>query len=126
MNYVNPSRNERRVIDGLDMERLRARKNLLGPPKGLSESEREEIALRKHRGLPPRNIIEATQYECGSPAQQLCEWYPKPCVEPTKARPGSIEKLAVLVDRVAHGEELWAEGDLTEWSDESEFETALT
>jgi hypothetical protein len=40
----------------------------------------------------------------------------RPALQPTSARPGSPEKISVLADRAALGQELWHPNDAT-WED---------
>lgn len=40
-------------------------------------------------------------------------YVPRPTPQPTTARPGSEDKIAVLAERLAQGQPLWAEKDLT-------------
>lgn len=64
------------------------------------------------RRIVPENIYESILFH-GDESR----FRPKPCSKPTKARPGSEEKIRVIRARVAAGEELWHPADETVLTD---------
>ena len=97
--------------------------------------QRHHILVRRlleifgyRREMPVKSVISAYEMfqRLGKDAmEESVEFIPSPASSPTSAMPGSKEKIGVLAERMANGEELWHPDDATWIKQAQEAASAL-